>query len=76
MGGVGLWGEEEFSNFLSLFFSSMKVLSSLTSRVLLGYLSRNCYMTYGLVSLSDLIFILRGTLIELHFFGSHKDDHL
>lgn len=54
----------------------MKVLSSLISRVLLGYLARNCYMTYGLVSLSDLIFILRGTLIELHFFGSHKDDHL
>ena len=24
MGGVGLWGEEEFSNFLSLFFSDSR----------------------------------------------------
>jgi hypothetical protein len=24
MGGVGLWGEEEFSNFLSLFFTTNK----------------------------------------------------
>jgi hypothetical protein len=26
MGGVGLWGEEEFSNFLSLFFNSIDYL--------------------------------------------------